>query len=290
MSVNGDEITIHQLNSELQRANVRPEQQEMASKQIVSSLVDRQILVQEALKNKLEHNPRVMQAIENAKTQILAQAYLEDKVASIAKPTETEVTDYRAKHPEIFANRKAFIMEEVVFAAEPANLSAVQTLSNSAKTLEDVTQWLNSHQIKFMRTQTAHVAESLTPDLLSKFSKMALNDLIFINTNERIVAGRMLEIKEVPISEKDSKPLIERILTGQKRKALAESEMAHLRGEAKIEYLNKKFAPTSGHPDVPQLSSSEGSANAVTPRQNANAPAVNQKVETPMEKGLSGLK
>ena len=76
VSVNGDEITIHQLNAELQRANVQPAQQEMAGKQITKALVDRQILVQEAIKEKLDRNPKVMQAIESAKTQILAQAYL----------------------------------------------------------------------------------------------------------------------------------------------------------------------------------------------------------------------
>ena len=47
--VNGDEITIHQLNAELQRANVQPAQQELAGKQITKSLVDRQILVQQAI-------------------------------------------------------------------------------------------------------------------------------------------------------------------------------------------------------------------------------------------------
>jgi len=59
--VNGDDVTVLQLNNEMQRANVQAGQQDEAGKQIVSALVDRQILMQEAHKNKLDRNPRVMQ-------------------------------------------------------------------------------------------------------------------------------------------------------------------------------------------------------------------------------------
>ena len=295
--VNGDEITVHQLNNELQRANVQPDQQEAASKQITRALVDRQILVQEALKTKLDRNPRVMQAIDNAKTQILAQAYLEDKVSSLAKPAEAEIVDYRAKHPDIFANRKIYVMDELAFVVDGGDAQELQSLSNSAKTLDDVTQWLDSHQIKHARTQAAHAAESLPPELLAKFSKMVVGDLIFINGKGRTMAGRMVEIKDVPISEKDSKPLIERILSGQKRKQTAEAEMARLRSAAKIEYINKKFDPTADTNAATQAAKPvEQVKPAVTtepvgpskPAEGAK-PAGDDKVKSHIEKGLSGL-
>jgi hypothetical protein len=82
---------VYQVNNELQRANVQPAQQEAASRQIVQGLVDRQILLQAAHKEKLDRKPQVMQAIENAKMQILAQAYLQERVASVAKPTADEI-------------------------------------------------------------------------------------------------------------------------------------------------------------------------------------------------------
>lgn len=292
--VNGDEITVHQLNDELQRANVRPDQQEEAGKQITQKLLDRQILVQEALKTKLDRNPRVMQAIENAKIQILAQAYLEDKTASLAKPTEAEIIDYRTKHADIFANRKIFVMDELVFAVEASYAQELQSLSDSAKTLDDVTQWLGAHQIKYARSQAAHAAETLPPELLTKIGKMVVGDLIFINSSGRTMAGRMIEIKEVPISEKDSKPLIERILIAQKRKQTAEAEMARLRSAAKIEYINKKFEPVVGANAATETAKPAAPTNQATttePAKPAEAvkPAGDGKVESHIEKGLSGL-
>lgn len=51
-SVNGKEITILQLNEELQRAGVQSAQQANASKQLLESLIDRQLLQNEAEKEK----------------------------------------------------------------------------------------------------------------------------------------------------------------------------------------------------------------------------------------------
>jgi EpsD family peptidyl-prolyl cis-trans isomerase len=278
--VNGDEITVHQINNELQRANVQPGQQEVAGKQIAQALVDRQILVQEALKTKLDRNPQVMQAIENAKTQILAQAYLENKVSSLAKPTSAEITDYRTKHADIFANRKIYITDELVFAVEAGSSAELK----SSKSLKDVTQWLNAHQIKYALTRAAHAAETLPPQLLTKFSQMAIGEVVFISgngANGRTMAASLSEVKEVPISEKDSKPLIERILSEQKRKATAETEMKRLRDVAKIEYINKKFDPSA---DIKAAKPAEATKSV----EDAKA-AASHKTESNLAKGLSGL-
>lgn len=277
--VNDDEITIHQLNLEMQRANVQPAQQEAAGKQIVKSLVDRQILVQEAVKASLDRNPNVMQAIESAKAQILAQAYLESKVPAVT-PSDAEVIAYRSQHPEIFANRKVYVMDEATFVVDAANVQSVQALSQVAKTVEDVTAWLDSHQIKYNRTRAAHAAETVPKELLEKLSKMVVGDLIFINGNGRTLVGRMVEIKDMPISDADAKPLVERILAGEKRKKAAEAEMVRLRETAKIEYLNKKFAPTANVvPEAAPASTPEPSSQA--------APSAPQ--DKSLEKGLSGL-
>jgi peptidyl-prolyl cis-trans isomerase C len=271
---------------------VQSGQQEAAGKQITQRLLDRQLLVQEALKTKLDHNPRVVQAFENAKMQILAQAYLESKVSSIAKPTDAEIADYHANHPDIFANRKIYVMDELVFAVDPSIAQELQSLSDSAKTLEDVTKWLGAHQIKYGHAKAAHAAESLPPELLTKLSKMVVGDVIFINTNGRTIVGRMAEIKELPISEKDSKPLIERILSGQKRKQTAEAEIARLRTAAKIEYINKKFDPAAKTNVSTQTSDSAEKAKEAPepskPNDVAN-PSGNDKAESHIEKGLSGL-
>jgi peptidyl-prolyl cis-trans isomerase C len=292
-SVNGEDITFLQLNNELQRARVKPEQQTQAEKQIIEKLVNRQILVQESLKAKLDRDPLVMQAIENAKMQILAQSYLENKTASVPKPSDAEIIDYRSNHADIFANRKVYIMDQLVFTANASHDNALETLSNTAKTIEDVTKWLNEHQVTYAQAKEAHPAETLPPDFLTKLSKMATGDLIFFKTNGRIMVSRMADIQDKPISEADSKPIIERILSGQKRKLIADAEMNRLRSAANITYINKKFEPTSQNasqeitkPTSPNKK--DAPAEPSTPTA-VLKPAESGKTADHIEKGLSGL-
>ncbi len=279
--VNGDEITVHQINNELSRANVQSSQQELAGKKIAQALVDRQILVQEAHKTKLDQNPRVMQVIESSKAQILAQAYLENKVSSIAIPSGAEVSDYRLKHVDIFANRKIYITDELSFTVDVMNSAELQSLSTTAKSLKDVTKWLELHQVKYAATRVAHAAETLPPPMLAKISKMSIGALMFINANGQTLTASLSEIKDVPISDKDSKPLIERIILEQKRKQAIDLEMKRLRGAAKIEYINKKFDPSTA--------ATVNKSNTALKPGDSKEPLVSHKVESSIAKGLSGL-
>ena len=73
--VNGEEITMLQINDELLRAGVKTEQQDIATKQLLESLIDRQLILAEAARNKIDRTPEVVQAIERAKAQIISQAH-----------------------------------------------------------------------------------------------------------------------------------------------------------------------------------------------------------------------
>ena len=281
--VNGDEITVHQLNSELQRLNVQPAQQEEAERRILQNLVDRQILVQAALKENLDRKPMVMQLIENDKAQILARVYLENRFSSLAKPSSAEIADYRSQHPSIFTNRKVYIADQAVFMLGAANADQIKTIVK-LKSLKELDQWLTAHSIKYQVTRMSHAAETLPPLLLAKFGQMAIGQLVFVNLNDpsgRMEALSLAEIKDASISEKESAPLIERILIVQKRKLAMDAEMKRLHNEAKVQYINKKYDPLNASKQeisTQSVKSNEGSQG----QSKANS-------ENNVTKGLSGL-
>jgi EpsD family peptidyl-prolyl cis-trans isomerase len=105
--VDGSEISIHQINfalSQLQGADAS--QAERAGKEILERLIEQQLLVSKAVGAKLDREPRVMQAIEESRRQILAQAYLEKTMAGAAMSSAEDVAKFYKDRPELFAQRR----------------------------------------------------------------------------------------------------------------------------------------------------------------------------------------
>lgn len=269
-SVNGEEITQLQLGEELARANVSAAQQEAASKQILEALIDRQLLLNEAAKEKLDRDPKIVQSIERAKALIVAQAYLQKKVGAPARPSKAEVAEYYQKNPQFFANRKQLNMHELVLAT--ADLTPeVKAASDNAKSLEEVASWLDNHQVKYTRTQLSRSTTDLPPELSAKLLSMSKGQLFIIKEGERSMLITITEIKDVPLSLETAAPQIEQFLFNKKNKEAADAELKRLRAAAKIEYLNKTEAPAAA-----------ASAPA------APAPAAGADAAT--ERGVAGLK
>jgi peptidyl-prolyl cis-trans isomerase C len=291
--VNGQDITIHQLNAQLEQAGIQSDANNEVSKKIVNVLIEQQMLTQQAYEAKLDRNPRIMQAIEDAKSKILAQAYLINKMSTVAKPTKTEVSDYLTKHPELFSNRKQYVMNEVVFGVDSAMQIQVQALSKRAQTFEDVTQWLVSNQIEYINKQSIYSSESIPPDLLNKLSNMQIGDLIFIKSDSSNVVSSLQEVKDATISGKTAEVIAERMISDQRNKQFADDEIKRLRSIAKIEYVNKTF-------EAHTLDAKENSMNQTKTISEINSatsknkepivqPSSEYKDENYIEKGVSGL-
>lgn len=267
-SVNGEEITAMQLSEEMQRANVPAAQQTAAKKPLLESLIDRQVLQNAAIAEKADRDPKVVQAIERAKAQIIAQAYLQKKVGTVTPPTKAEIGEYYTKHPEFFAQRKQLTMQQLVFASADMNDKAKAVVDN-AKTLEDVASWFSANNIKFARNQIARSTADLPPELGNKLVSMKSGQLFIIKEGERSLLNTVVEIKDAPVTLETAASQIEQFLQNAKAKEAAAAEIARLRTAAKIEYLNK---------DV-----------AAEPKPAAAAPAASAPNQS-LEKGVAGLK
>lgn len=275
--VNDTEITVHQVNAVLQTTKVESDKKLQTSQKIVSGLIDQALLVEAAKEMKLDRNPNVMTAIEAAKKKILAQAYIQNKVANLAQPTETEVQQYLKENPNVFENRKIYAMDELVFSVKPEQFKSLEALSDEAKTLDEVISWLDQHKVVFNRKKAIHTAERLPKKLLDKMSALSKGELIFINSPEKIVVGQLIDTRKQPVTLEQSKPLIEMALTNQKRQKAAKRELERLKKQAKIEFLDPKY------------DSQVATAVAEPVKDEVSAKSGEDDINAQIEKGLSGL-
>lgn len=141
--VNGDEILIHQVNFQLARlGQLNEAQSKLAAKQILSKLVEQQLLKKQAIETKLDRDPTVLLAIEASKDEILSQAYLEQLMLKANKPSASEIDSFYKSHPELFENRHVFRLQELVIEVNKDKFAEVQNNLKAIKGINEIATWL----------------------------------------------------------------------------------------------------------------------------------------------------
>lgn len=276
--VNGEAISVDQLNHELAKlGKLNPEQAKKAANPLLKSMVDQQLLLQKAIAGKVESDPEVALALESARRQILVQGYLKKLTAGQAAPGEAEIADYYGKHPELFAERRVYRLQEITIQVTPANADAVKAQLAQAKNLNDLVQWLKAQNIPARVSQSAKAAEQLPLEILKRLHQMKDGQAMTLagphSLNVLIVASSQLQ----PLTQEQAKPMIERFIASAKKREAAEAELKQLREKAKIEYLGD-YAE-AGKETVPAQHAMQNQPDV--------APANGEHAD---DKGLPGLK
>lgn len=258
--VNGTQFTEQQVNATVQRiANLDKSRTKEASIQVVRSLVDQEVLVQQAQKDKLDSDPKVKALLDAAQRQVLAQAYMEKKLGAVTTPTAAEVTAFYNQHPELFAQRKLYRIQEVAIKAPPGEYEAISAQLAASKSLNDFATWLKTKNYPVNGTQEVKAAEQLPAPLLTKLKDMPDGQATIVTTPEGLIVLVLAGSQLQPVTEAQAKPAIERLVQVQKRQQAAKQELDRLKAAAKIEYLGDYVE--AGKPD----SASASNATSTVP-------------------------
>lgn len=270
-SVNGTEITVLQLNDELQRANVPAARQQEGSKQLLEGLIDRQLLLAAASEQKLDRDPKVMQAVERAKALIIAQSYMQKQIGTPAKPTTQEVQAYFAQHPEFFTERKQLDMRQLVFATKDVD-DSFSKMVDGAKSLDEVATWFDNNKVRYARAQVSRTTADLPADMSKRLLAMPKGQLFIVREGERSVLTQIADVKPAPVDLATATPQIEQYLLNTRAKEAAQAEIKRLRAAAKIEYLNKSLAPGAAGPAASPTAAEVAGATSPAPAAGTAAP------------------
>lgn len=237
--VNDNEITIHQLNMELASRNL-PSNIDNATlrEKVLDDLVSQTLLVEKAYELKLDRKPKVMQAIERAKTQVLAEAYLQHFLAAPEKPSDQEIKKFYDSHPELFSQRKVYQIEELLFD-NSLESSQLQEQLSKAKNFEEIINWVKKNKIKAKGKSITRSAEKISTPILLKIKdkKVQSGDLIE-GPNGKLLIWVSNSVDQ-PISLETAKQQIAQHLIVQKRKEAVKAEVERLRAMANVQYVGQ---------------------------------------------------
>lgn len=269
--VNDSELTVSQVNFALQRIpNLDPDKSKEAAQQIVRSLVDQELLVQKAIADKLDRDPAVVQALDAARRQILAESYMSRKLGAPVEPGDAEIADYFNKHPELFANRKIYRLQEISIKAPKEKHDAIRARLAASKTLNDFGAWLKAENLPAKAAQGVKPAEQLPLELLPKLAQMPEGQAMVVNVPDGLLVIVMAGSQAQPVTLEQAKPAIARLLQTQARQKAAKAELDALKAAAKIEYKGE-FADAGKAAPAPTAAAPDADADAIS-------------------KGVSGLK
>lgn len=280
--VNGAEISVHQINTLLSKAQgVTNENAPRARKEILDRLVDQQLAVEQAIAKKLDRNPDILLNIEAAKRDILARAYLEQIAAAQPKATDEEVRKYYDEHPDLFAKRRIYNIQEIgIPKTNNVPAEEIKQFVSSGKSMDEIAGFLKSRNIPARGNSGVRPAEQLPIEMLPKLAQMKDGQTALIESPQQLFIMRIAASQSQPVDEAAAKPRIQQFLQNQRNSKVVGEEMKKLKEAAKIEFVGE-FAnlPTTPAAEAPK---------AEAPK--AEAPKAEDSKASALEKGVAGLK
>lgn len=248
--VNGQEITLLQVNNALEREPlVESESAEARTWRVAQSVAQRELLVQQATKNEMDRRPEVMQAIAAARSQILAQSYLERVFAGVPPPNEQQVKEYYAVHPELFAQRRVYFYRELV-TDKSVPLERIVKRLDGAKSLDEMARWLDEQKANYAVRESIKPAEQIEPEVLSALYRLDAGKLGAFDTDAGAYVVQLIQKTERPLTLEQAQDAINQSLATAAREQALGEELQRATLTADIQWLGR-FAELQAQHEQP---------------------------------------
>jgi EpsD family peptidyl-prolyl cis-trans isomerase len=237
--VGSDEISVHEVNAVLakipQSAGVDAEQ---ARHEVLEKLIDQRLAADQAINNKLDRSPAVVLALEQAKHEILAQAYIRQVLARQPKPSAVDINRYYDEHPALFAQRRIYSLSELDIKPAGAAKLTLAEMATQGKTLDEIAAWLQTNKVAFQAGNSTHPAEQLPMNLLDKLQSAKDGSIVTLETpGDDFHVLQIASSQAAPLGRTEAQVKIEQFLINEQAQQAVADELKRLRTVTKIEYV-----------------------------------------------------
>jgi len=279
--VNGDEISIHQLNNALtQLPPAPPEEVAKMRRGVLDNLVNQQLAVQGAIEQKLDRSTEVMMLIDASKREILTRAYLKNLVAGLPKPSTEEAQKFYDEHPQLFSQRRIYSLQEISLPSPHPPLAELQQMANG-KSMAAIEEELKSRNIVYATNSGTRAAEQIALPLLTDLANLKDGQTSVTETPQMATILHVVASQLNPVKEDVALQSIPQFLMNEQAKIVINDKMEQLRKKSKIEYLNEFANDTPVDKVGVAVESTQIVARPTT--ETSNAPSS-------IERGMAGIK
>jgi EpsD family peptidyl-prolyl cis-trans isomerase len=235
--VNDDDITVHQVQLTLQRQlRGAPDQGDAVARRVLDQLVEQELSAQAARESGLDREPGVVQALEAARREVLARAWQDRQAATATRPGSDEVDRYFAEHPDLFAQRRIYTLQETLVEARDADQEKVEQVARASRDAGDLEDKLTAARLRFQTRQYAQAAEEVPIPLLEPLAKMGVGQSLPVRLPTTVRVYTVLHAQSAPVERRVATEPISAFLLTQRQREAVRQGMQGVRAKAHIEY------------------------------------------------------
>ncbi len=250
--VNRQELTVHEINTLLPALNLRSQENtEQASQKILEQIINQTLAQQKALGWQLDQNADVVRQLETTRRGILAQAWADRVLQDLMPPPESEQRRFYDTHPEWFAQRNLYQLQDLWADIQPEDQASWQTWLKQNPNYERVMAKLKSQQIRYATTPILIGSEHLSAAEQAQLANASQGQRVQLERsparNNGLQLWWLIDAQSQPIRWEQAQPLIENKLMQQQRQERLLQEINALRKQADIQYVGA-FASANQRP------------------------------------------
>lgn len=274
--VGPDDVTQQELDNELRLANVPADKRtDDVIKAVLNRIVERKYLVQQATAAKLDREPTIHLDILRSREQILAGAYVQRDLGSkISAISKNEIDNYIQSHPDQFAKRQIYNIDQVTFPPIK-DMESLATATKEYKNIDQVEAKLKELGIKYSRGPGGLDSASMPTQMLKALQARKVDDIFFVRSRNNASFFKVTSVDDKPLTGDDAQQLGKRELAAEIAKKTGEDTSKAAVASAKFEGDFNRIM-TSPTPPAP-------SGEAATTPSQAETPAMDKPVEEQKE-------
>ena len=168
-TIDGKEITIAELKQEMENLKTSGHPQENLQSIALQSLVTRKLLATSAREQKLDLVPANLLRQKKMEEMVLIDALTDETRKSVPPPSREEAEHYVDEHPASFAQRRMFILDQlIVLDGSSALVKKLEPLNS----LGEISTLLDNEKIKYNKTVGMIDALNISAEVAEKMATL----------------------------------------------------------------------------------------------------------------------
>ncbi len=240
-TVNGQEVTLQEINAEISAANLPANiDKKEAQRILLQRVIDRKLLVAAAADKGLDKTAEFLSAKRRIDETLVAQAYAKQQLAAVPVPSEAQVTQFMNEHANVFVKREQLVLDQIRFAV-PKDIKRLNELQGD-HTMDAVAAHLTQMGIPFQRGTAGMDSWQAPTALINAMNKVSPTEPFVIPDRGMVTVNVVTARRPIQIDPQQAKAGAVSAWRQQKFEELLNQQIATLKSSAKITY-QEGFAP-----------------------------------------------